>query len=158
MKTRRQVCAIVFCLSPLLLHASLEEEDFLILKNAFLFLSVLLYENNLSNMVQNECYGINDRMLYKAKEYELMFFSNYLATQNFMLRHKSCISEISSCVFYCCRLHSARQVRLSPAAVNAEVELLQSFAGNDSAAPLKDINFTSRRFHCFSFAKLFLKI
>jgi len=37
-----------------------------------------------------------------------------------------------------------RQVRLSPAAVNAEVELLESFAGTESNTPLKDIKFTSR--------------
>ena len=38
-----------------------------------------------------------------------------------------------------------RQVRLSPAAVNAEVELLQSFAGSDAGTPLRDITFTSRK-------------
>jgi len=39
----------------------------------------------------------------------------------------------------------SRNVRLAPAAVNSEVELLQGFAGDEPSAPLKDIQFTSRK-------------
>nr|XP_009859740.1 armadillo repeat-containing protein 4 [Ciona intestinalis]XP_026691756.1 armadillo repeat-containing protein 4 [Ciona intestinalis]XP_026691757.1 armadillo repeat-containing protein 4 [Ciona intestinalis] len=65
-----------------------------------------------------------------------------------LLRLLLIIQQMDMRLLNSCMQEISKQVRLTPAAVNADVALLQSFAGDSPNTPLKNIQFTSR--HVFS--------